>query len=48
MTEAAKEQRRMYRREWQRQNRDKVKKYQEAYWEKKAIIAAQEREAGND
>ena len=36
MTEQAKEQRRAYRREWYRVNRDKVRAYQEKYWEKRA------------
>lgn len=33
---AAKEARRTYFREWQRKNREKVKKYQDRYWAKKA------------
>lgn len=36
MTEAAKEARRAYRREWARKNRDKVRNYQELYWQRKA------------
>ena len=36
MTEEAKQARLAYRREWQRKNRDKVKAYNERYWEKKA------------
>ena len=36
MTEEAKQARQAYRREWQRKNRDKVKAYNERYWEKKA------------
>jgi hypothetical protein len=36
MTEEAKKRRRAYKREWQRKNRDKVKSYQEKYWDKKA------------
>ena len=36
MTEEAKAARLAYRREWQKKNRDKVKAYNERYWEKKA------------
>lgn len=36
MNEAAKEARRIYIREWQRKNKDKVKAAQMRYWEKKA------------
>ena len=36
MTEQAKEQRRAYRREWYKANRDRVRTYQEKYWEKRA------------
>lgn len=36
MTEAAKEARRAYKREWNAKNRDKVKASQERYWERKA------------
>ena len=36
MTEAAQEARRAYKREWNRQNRDKVKAAQARYWERKA------------
>lgn len=36
MTEAAKEARRAYRREWNRRNPDKVKAAQERYWNKRA------------
>ena len=49
MNEAAKEARRAYKRQWQRDNPDKVKKYIERYWEKKAREAAEAAEAaGND
>lgn len=41
MTEAAKEARRLYRREWNRKNRDKVKAAQERYWERKAAALDQ-------
>jgi len=33
--------RKAYKREWQRKNPDKVKKYIERYWEKKAREAAE-------
>lgn len=36
MTEEAKQARRAYKREWARNNPDKVKKYQEKFWNKKA------------
>lgn len=36
MTEAAREARRKYKREWNRANKDKVKAAQERYWMKKA------------
>lgn len=40
MNEAAKEARRAYKRKWQRENRDKVRQYQETYWNRKAQEAA--------
>ena len=46
MTEAAQEARRAYKREWNRQNRDKVKAAQARYWERKAQAAHDTREAG--
>lgn len=36
MTEAAKEARRQYKREWNKRNRDKVRESQRRYWERKA------------
>ena len=45
MTEAAKEARRAYKRKWQRENADKVKGYQEKYWNRKAEEAAKAKEA---
>lgn len=36
MTEAAKEARRAYKREWNKKNKDKVKAAQERYWERRA------------
>ena len=51
MTEQAAEARRAYKREWARNNRDKVKAQQERYWTRKAAEAAaaeaQEREPAN-
>lgn len=47
MNEAAKEARRAYKREWQRKNRDKVKQYQENYWNRKAQQAAEAEPAGS-
>lgn len=44
MDERALEARRAYKREWQRNNPDKVRAQQERYWKKKA--AAREREQG--
>lgn len=43
MTEQAKEARRAYKRQWVKNNPDKIKKYQMTYWNKKAVmLAAQE------
>lgn len=36
MTDRAKEARKAYKREWCKRNRDKVKEYQERYWNKRA------------
>lgn len=36
MTEEAKEARRAYKRKWAKENRDKVREYEERYWEKAA------------
>ena len=41
MTDKAKEARRAYKRKWQRENPEKVKRYQENYWRKKAEQAEQ-------
>lgn len=46
MNEAAKAARRAYKRKWQQENPEKVKKYQTRYWEKKAREA--EAEAAGD
>lgn len=40
MTEAAKEARRAYKREWARKNAEKTRLYQERFFEKKAAEAA--------
>ena len=42
MNEAAKAARREYKKAWNAANRDKVKRYQENYWSKKAAQAAEE------
>ncbi len=44
MTDAAKEARRAYKREWNRKNRDKVKAAQERYWTRKAEAAGQDQQ----
>ena len=44
MTEAAKQARREYKREWNRRNADKVREAQARYWEKKAQQAAQDQQ----
>lgn len=48
MNDAAKEARRAYKREWQRKNKDKVKAYQEKYWNKKAAEMAAASSPGGD
>ena len=44
MTDAAREARREYKRQWNRANADKVKAAQARYWEKKAQQAAQDQQ----
>lgn len=46
MTEAAREARRAYKKEWNRKNRDKVREAQTRYWERKAqaMQAAQDQQ----
>ena len=44
MTPEAKKARREYKRNWQRSNPDKVRKYQATYWEKKAMEAVKKPE----
>lgn len=46
MNEKALEARRAYKRQWQRDNPDKVKAQQERYWSKKAAETAQKTEEG--
>lgn len=48
MTEAAKAARRAYKKKWQRENADKVKKYQADYWNRKAQAAAAAQDHGGD
>lgn len=47
MNEAARQARNAYKRKWNRENRDKVKKYQQDYWNRKAqaMAAAEAEEA---
>jgi len=47
LSEAAKEQRRQYQRQWNQQNPEKRREYINRYWEKKATTAAGGR-AGKD
>lgn len=44
MTEAAKEARREYKRQWNARNKDKVREAQARYWERKAARAAQDQQ----
>ena len=48
MTEAAKEARRAYKREWNRKNKDRVKAAQDRYWEKRARITQEQTDAQED
>lgn len=41
LEQAAAEQRRAYKREWNRRNKDKVKAAQDRYWKRKAEQAAE-------
>ena len=45
---AAKEAQRKYNKEWQQNNRDKVREYHHRYWLKKAAQLLEERQALND
>lgn len=47
MNEAAKAARRAYKREWNKRNPDKLRKYQEDYWNRKAKQAAEANAAGD-
>ena len=48
MDEKALEARRAYKREWQRNNPDKVRAQQERYWKKKAAAKEQGQGAANE
>ena len=48
MTEEAKEARRAYKREWNRNNKDKIKAVQARYWEKQALKKKTKLEANAD
>ena len=42
MEDKAREKRNEYLREWRKKNKDKVKKYNDTYWERKANISGKE------
>lgn len=44
LTQEALEARRAYKREWNRKNKDKLREYNERYWQKKAEQAAEKEE----
>ena len=44
MQDKAREKRNSYMREWRKKNKDKVKKYNDTYWERKANILEKEDE----
>ena len=44
LSKEARQARNEYMREWRRKNKDKIKKHQENYWEKKAKESQQEEE----
>lgn len=46
MTKQAAEARRAYKRNWTKNNPDKVKQYQQTYWEKQAAKAAADTQNG--
>ena len=48
MVEAAKQIRRDYQNQWRRKNRDKVKTYNQRYWEKKAAALAASVQSGEN
>ena len=48
MTDKALEARRAYKRKWSADNREKVKEYQDRYWEKRAEQEAAEQEADRE
>lgn len=47
LSEAAKERRRAYKREWAKQNREKTREYERKYWEKVARIHKEAEEMKN-
>ena len=48
MTDAAKEARRAYKRQWARDNPDKIRAQQDRYWSKRAEAAAQAAKAARE
>ena len=48
MTDKAIEARRAYKRKWNADNREKVREYQDRYWEKRAEQEAAEQEADRE
>ncbi|MBM7834993.1 hypothetical protein [Clostridium sardiniense] len=44
MEDKAREKRNAYYREWRKKNKDKVKKYNDTYWERKVNILEKEKE----
>lgn len=47
LSNEAREAQRAYKREWRKKNRDKVKNANKRYWEKKAMIRRESKEAAN-
>lgn len=47
LSNEAREAQRAYKREWRKKNRDKVKNATKRYWEKKAMIQRESKEAAN-
>lgn len=46
MSEEAREQNRLYQKEWRAKNKEKVKQYNQCYWQKRADRVKKERENG--
>ena len=44
LSAAAREQEKLYQKEWRRKNRDKIREHNAKYWERKALQAAAQRE----